>query len=102
MDGGTSVKPIYEIGSPLFEKVTIHLDNNYYQGKTFVIEARNVSDANRYIQSATLDGKLLNKPWFYHSQLVDGGTLLLNMGAKPNKNWGSAPGDAPPSMSLQK
>jgi predicted alpha-1,2-mannosidase len=101
-DGGTSVKPFYEIGSPLFQKITIHLDNKYYKGKTFVIEARNVSNVNRYIQSATMDGKALNKPWFYHSDLVDGGTLILNMGARPNKSWGSAAGAAPPSMSTMK
>jgi predicted alpha-1,2-mannosidase len=98
-DGGAAVKPIYEIGSPIFEKVTIQLDQQYYKGKTFVIEAKGVSDANRYIQSATLDGKPLTKPWLYHTDLVDGGKLVLKMGDKPNINWGSKPGDAPPSMS---
>ncbi|RYG04658.1 MAG: glycoside hydrolase family 92 protein [Chitinophagaceae bacterium] len=98
-DGGASEKPFYEIGSPLFDNVTIHLDEKFYQGKTFTIEAINVSDENRYIQSATLDGKPLNKPWFYHSELVDGGSLILQMGPRPNENWGSKPGDAPPSMS---
>jgi predicted alpha-1,2-mannosidase len=98
-DGGASVKPFYEIGSPLFEKITISLDPAYYPGKTFVIEARNVSDKNRYIQSAMLDGKPLTKPWFYHSELVDGGSLVLQMGPEPNTAWGSQPGDAPPSMS---
>jgi predicted alpha-1,2-mannosidase len=99
MNGGASTKPIYEIGSPLFTKTTIKLDPKYYSGKTFTIEAKNNSNTNRYIQSATLDGKPLNKPWFYHSQLVDGGKLVLIMGPKPNKNWGSKPDDAPPSMS---
>jgi len=99
MDGGASVKPIYEIGSPIFEKVTIHLDTNYYSGKEFIIEAINVSRENKYIQSAKLDGKKLTAPWFYHSQLVDGGSLILHMGSKPNKKWGSKPEDAPPSMS---
>lgn len=98
-DGGTSVKPFYEIGSPMFQKVTIQLNNQYYPGGTFTIEARNTSDVNRYIQSATLDGKPLTKPWFYHSDLVDGGNLVLEMGPQPNESWGSAPGDAPPSMS---
>lgn len=98
-DGGASVKPFYEIGSPLFEKTTITLDPTYYPGKTFVIEAHNVSDKNRYIQSATLDGKPLTKPWFYHADLVDGGSLVLEMGPEPNTAWGSKPGDAPPSMS---
>lgn len=98
-DGGTSVKPFYEIGSPVFEKCTITLNEKYYSGKTFSIEARNTSVVNRYIQSATLDGKPLLKPWFYHSELVDGGTLVLEMGPQPNENWGSRPEDAPPSMS---
>ncbi len=98
-EGGTSVKPFYEIGSPLFEKITIHLNDKYYKGGTFTIEAKNTSDANRYIQSAQLDGKALNKPWFYHSDLADGGTLVLDMGPSPNQNWGNKPGDAPPSMS---
>jgi predicted alpha-1,2-mannosidase len=102
MDGGASTKPIYEIGSPLFPKTTIYLDSKYYKGKTFTIEAKNTSNTNRYIQSAMLDGKPLNKPWFYHSDLVDGGKLVLVMGPKPNKNWGSKPGDAPPSMSTVK
>lgn len=99
MDGGASVKPFYEIGSPIFEKITIHLDEKYYPGGKFVIEAKNVSKENKYIQSATLDGKSLNKPWFYHSDLVDGGSLVLKMGSKPNKKWGSKPENLPPSMS---
>lgn len=98
-DGGASVKPFYEIGSPIFNKVIIHLDPAYYPGKTFIIEANNVSDNNRYIQSAVLNGKKLTKPWFYHSELVNGGKLTLTMGDKANMKWGSATEDAPPSMS---
>ncbi len=98
MDGGAATEPIYEIGSPIFDKVTIYLDKKYYKGGKFVIEAENNSNQNKYIQSAMLTGKPLNKPWFYHRQLVDGGKLVLNMGPKPNKQWGSAPEAAPPSM----
>jgi predicted alpha-1,2-mannosidase len=97
-DGGTSVKPFYEIGSPLFSEITIQLDKDYYPGKKFVIEGRNASDRNRYIQSVTLNGQPLNKPWFYHSDLVKGGKLTVVLGDKPNQAWGSAPEDAPPSM----
>ncbi|MBW7989729.1 MAG: glycoside hydrolase family 92 protein [Planctomycetes bacterium] len=99
MEGGGSVKPFYEIGSPLFSKITIHLDKRYYPGKTFVIEAKGCSQKNRYIQSAKLDGKPLSKCWFYHSDLIDGGSLVLQMGPKPNRSWASAPEDVPPSMS---
>jgi len=99
MDGGASVDPFYEIGSPIFQKITIHLDENYYPGGKFIIEARNVSGENKYIQSAKLDGKKLTRPWFYHSDLVDGGSLVLEMGSEPNTDWGSDPEDAPPSLS---
>ncbi len=99
MDGGASERPIYEIGSPKFEKITIHLDEKYYPGGTFVIEAKNASKENIYIQSAKLNGETLNKPWFYHDELIKGGNLQLKMGNKPNTKWGSKPEDAPPSMS---
>jgi len=98
MDGGAAVKPIYEISGPLFEKITIHLDKRYYGGETFVIQARNTSRENRYIRSAVLNGKPLEKPWFYHSELATGGTLILEMGPEPNTSWGSAPGAAPPQQ----
>lgn len=98
-DGGSSIKPFYEIGSPLFPKATIILDNHYYKGKTFTIEAKNTSAVNKYVQSAMFNGKPLNKPWIYHADVVAGGHLVLVMGPKPNMNWGSKPGDAPPSMS---
>jgi predicted alpha-1,2-mannosidase len=87
--------PAYNIGSPIFEKVTIALGN----GKEFVINARNVSAQNKYIQSALINGKPLQKPWFEHSEIANGGSLVLEMGPRPNKEWGSRPEDAPPSMS---
>jgi putative alpha-1,2-mannosidase len=46
-----------------------------------------------------LNGRPLNKPWFSHSDIAQGGTLILQMGPQPNKSWGSAPEAAPPSMS---
>jgi len=88
-------RPIYDIGSPIFEKITI----NVGKAKTFVIEVKNVSDKNKYIQSATLNGQPLNKPWFEHTELVKGGKLILEMGPRPNEKWGSAPEAVPPSLS---
>jgi predicted alpha-1,2-mannosidase len=76
--------PVYTIGSPIFDQVKIHLEN----GKIFEIEARNVSDENKYIQSATLNGKVFDRPWFSHEDLINGGSLILEMGPKANKNWG--------------
>jgi predicted alpha-1,2-mannosidase len=87
-DGGTSEKPFYEITSPIFKKITIKLNEKYYPGKQFVIEAKNNVPGNLYIQSATLNGAAISKPFFDHSALIKGGSLLLQMGASPNKNWG--------------
>jgi predicted alpha-1,2-mannosidase len=96
--GGAEVDPVYEITSPIFDRVTVHLDPDYYPGRKFVIVARNNSRENRYIQSAALNGRPLTRPWFYHRDLVHGGTLELVLGPEPNKRWGSRPEDAPPSM----
>ena len=89
---------IYSIGSPEFSKVTIHLDKAFHNTKEFVIEARNNSRQNKYIQSATINGKPLNKPWFDHAEIKNGGTLIFLMGPEPDKSWGSDAAAAPPSM----
>lgn len=88
MDGGLSAKPYYDLSSPLFNRVVLHLDRTYYKGQTFVIEALGNSETNIYIQSATLNGKPLTRPVLYHDDLVRGGELVLRMGEKPNPNWG--------------
>jgi predicted alpha-1,2-mannosidase len=85
--------PVYEIGSPIFAKSIIRLGN----GKLFTILANHVSNRNKYIQSAQLNGKPLTGAWFLHSAIANGGTLVLEMGDRPNVRWGSAPEDAPPS-----
>lgn len=87
-DGGCRVNPIYEIASPLFEKVVIDLGGLYGRGDSFVIEAKNVSRKNKYIQSAVLNGKKLNTFYFQASELLRGGELILIMGDKPNYRWG--------------
>jgi predicted alpha-1,2-mannosidase len=96
MDGGCSQKPIYELGSPLFRRIVVHLDRKYYPERQFVIEARNNSPENVYVQSATLNGEPLNRPWIYHADVVNGARLVLNMGPEPNSGWGSAPDAVPP------
>ncbi|GAB3924881.1 GH92 family glycosyl hydrolase [Mucilaginibacter myungsuensis] len=91
-------KPVFDIGSPIFDETTINIGN----GKTFVVEAKNVSTQNKYIQSATLNGAPLAKTWFTNTDLMNGGRLVFQMGPRPNKTWGSAPELAPPSMSAAK
>lgn len=84
---------VYNIGSPVFERTTINLDN----GKTFEIVAENYSEDNKYIQSAVLNGKEHDKPWFTHEDLINGGKLILRMGKNANFNWGTDAQCAPPS-----
>ena len=90
--------PNYILGSPIFDEVAIHMGN----GHDLKIIARNNSDRNAYIQSATLNGKTWNKTYFSHADIVDGGVLVLTMGPQPNRKWGTAPDSAPPSMSDQR
>lgn len=80
----TPGEPVYSIGSPMFKNVVIKLEN----GKVFEIEANGASDVNKYIQSATLNGKTLDKPWIKHDDILKGGKLIFEMGTKANKKWG--------------
>jgi len=86
--GTSSTDPVYEITSPVFEKITIKLDPNYYKGKSFVIKAHNNSKENCYIQKAELNGERLDKFWFSHEEFASGGTLELWLGPEPNRQWG--------------
>jgi predicted alpha-1,2-mannosidase len=86
--------PNYVIGSPLFREARVRLGN----GKELILEARNSSAKNMYIQSATLNGQPWNKPWFSHADIAEGGKFVFRMGARPNKAWGSSPDAAPPSL----
>ncbi|WP_455637968.1 GH92 family glycosyl hydrolase [Parabacteroides sp.] len=87
----TPGSPTYNIGSPVFTDVKIDLGN----GNTFEIKANNASKENKYVQSAKLNGEVLNQPWFQHSDIAQGGLLELEMGPKANKEWGTA--TPPPS-----
>jgi putative alpha-1,2-mannosidase len=80
--------PVYQLTSPIFEKITIRLDPEFYAGKSFTIHAENLSAENYYIQSATLNGEPFTRSWLTHDEIVKGGELVLQMGNEPNKNWG--------------
>ncbi|OQY00356.1 MAG: hypothetical protein B6I20_08815, partial [Bacteroidetes bacterium 4572_117] len=83
----------YIIGTPLFKKTTLNLEN----GNIFIIEAENVSEKNIYIQSAKLNGKEYTKSYIAHNEILEGGTLSFEMGAEPNKEWANKPDDRPKS-----
>lgn len=85
----------YVIGSPLFKKATIHLEN----GNTFEIGAKNNSKSNFYIQSASLNGKGYFNSFLNFDDIQKGGKLEFNLGDTPNKDWGSKPENVPYSLS---
>lgn len=87
----TPGSPTYNIGSPVFTDVKVDLGN----GNTFEIKANKASEENKYVQSAKLNGVVLNQPWFQHSDIAQGGLLELEMGPRANKEWGI--GTPPPS-----
>lgn len=83
-------QPLYYIGSPIFTRARIDLGG----GRSFTIEAPAASAPNRYVQSATLNGRELDRAWLRHEEIAAGGTLVLRMGASPSR-WGA--NDLPPS-----
>jgi len=87
-EGGCSVNPVYEIGSPLFQRVEIDLGHKFGRGGKFSIIAHNSSRNNIYVQSAILNGKKLDSCIFPASELLKGGELILVMSSTPNKLWG--------------
>jgi predicted alpha-1,2-mannosidase len=76
----------YAIGAPQFPELTLQFVADG-KPRTFQITANNLSQENKYIQSVTLDGSVLNKPFITHTQIIKGQKLVFEMGAKPNYNW---------------
>lgn len=89
LNGGCSQEPVLELSTPIFDRVTIHLDPEYHDGDTFVIETTGNGPGERYIQSARLNGNPLTEPWFRYRDFAKGGTLQLVLGAEPNESWGN-------------
>jgi predicted alpha-1,2-mannosidase len=85
--------PVYDIGSPVFDKVTIHLKN----GRDFTIVAHDTSVDTKYVQSVRLNGRVIDQVWFRHADIAGGGTLELTMGDTPNKSLGVDAKSFPPS-----
>jgi predicted alpha-1,2-mannosidase len=101
MMGIYSVDPsslAYELVSPTFTKIVIHLQNPY-PGKIFTIEASPNPESKPYIQDVTLNGRKHTHNWISFRDISAGGTLHFTLGSEPNQAWGSATDDAPPSLS---
>lgn len=79
MTGGTEENPAYQIGSPLFDQITIHLNNRYYPGNTFIIKTIDNNHVNRSVVHAGFNGTEIKDAHIRHNDLVKGGTLTLQM-----------------------
>lgn len=84
----------YAIGTPVFKKITIHLEN----GKDFIISSKNLSSKNFYIQSCTLNGKAYSNSFFTHTEIMKGGELNFKMDSVPNKSWATADENCPKTI----
>lgn len=76
-------KPEYAIGTPLFDRASLQLDN----GKVFTVTSAGAGKGLRYIQSAVLNGKKLERPFLTHRQILEGGELCLTMDSRPSREW---------------
>jgi putative alpha-1,2-mannosidase len=85
MNGGTEENPAYQIGSPIFNKVTIQLNPKYYSGETFVIKAPDNSAEQIYINNLQLNNKQLKQLNLSHDDIINGGELFLEMSNKPSQ-----------------
>lgn len=85
----------YVIGTPYFDKVTLHLEN----GKTLAIKAADNSTVNKFVQSIKLGGKSYAKNYFTHDDIMKGGKIEFRMGDKPNTSRGTDDADFPYSFS---
>lgn len=81
--GLTDEQPGFALGSPLFDKITVSLNNRYYQGKEFVIETKNNNLQNDYIQSMNLNGKVWTDTHIPFDEIIKGGHLIMEMGSQP-------------------
>ncbi|MHC1780595.1 MAG: GH92 family glycosyl hydrolase [Bacteroidales bacterium] len=87
----TPGNPEYIIGTPWFPKVKINLEN----GKSFTIEAKNLTKRGMYIKGATLNGEAYNKSFLSHKTIMEGGSIVFQMSGKPEKSWGTGEGETP-------
>ena len=87
MKGLTDMEPSFALGSPLFDKVTIRLNDRYYKGKEFVIEAKDNSTTNGYVQQFRLNGEVQKEPHLLFWTLTEGGNLQMQMGNEPIDNY---------------
>ena len=87
MNGGTEENPEYQLGSPIFDSVTIHLNSTFYPGETFIIKTENNNQANVYLEDLRLNGNSHLSTTIKHQELISGGILQLKMSNSPKVKY---------------
>ena len=87
VQGGAPERPTYQIGSPAFDRIVVHMSTLNAGGKDFVIETRGNSPEALYVQGAAFNGEPLDRNWLYRDEVYAGGTLVLEMGTEPSTVW---------------
>ena len=90
VQGGTPVRPTFQLGSPAFDKVVIKLNKMTAKGKKLIITTDKQGNNPYYVQSVAWNGRPLNDCWMYREELLQGGELHFVMGTEPQKNWGTS------------
>ena len=90
VQGGAPEHPTYQLGSPIFDKIVVHLSPFNSTGKQFVIETKGNSPEALYVQNASFNGEPLDRNWLYRDEVFAGGKLVLEMGNEPSSCWDAA------------
>lgn len=90
VQGGACSEPTYQLGSPEFDEITVHLSKFNTKGDTFKIRAKGNSADAMYVQNATFNGKPLDRCWLYRDEVFNGGELVLQMGTEPSDVWNNS------------
>ena len=90
VQGGACSEPTYQLGSPEFDEITVHLSKFNTKGGTFRIRAKGNSADAMYVQNATFNGKPLDRCWLYRDEVFNGGELVLQMGTEPSDVWNNS------------
>ena len=90
VQGGAPAEPTFQLGSPAFDKVVVHLSPLNATGRKLVIETKGNGPEAYYVQGASFNGKPLDENWLYRKDILAGGKLTLQMGAEPSDCWNAS------------
>lgn len=90
VQGGACSEPTYQLGSPEFDEITVHLSKFNAKGGKFRILTKGNSAGAMYVQNATFNGKPLDRCWLYRDEVFNGGELVLQMGTEPSDVWNNS------------